>query len=294
MNDWQRAWGLVVVDPLPDGLREWLDSNHRAWAGPEFLVKPVAQMIDRRGAPDGSSYMNWRHLPLQWTGAATGQSVDLAQWSGGFILRTATGGCEVLWLPAEGVPCTIAYWGDDPRLALWVALIEVFRAAGWLCLHASAAVDANGVAYLTLGRSGAGKSCRLIERMAKGGQPLAEDRVWLGVADLTLVARDEHVRLHANALDLFECVDRRLALRDSDGKWRLPWQALGQKPAMPAAAQRLEVVLAPSQAVFDHRMTVAQAIWESVGLPFTSQARAQVQRGVAQLLSLPMVVIQRS
>lgn len=186
----------------------------------------------------------------------------------------------------------IAFWGEEPA-ALFVALYESLRASGLVPLHASV-LARDGQATALAARSGTGKSSTLVQALAAGWQPIAEDFAWLEPDSLRLFGWDRGVHLWPDARRRF-APDLPGWLPGPDGKLFLPWEALGEPgpraarltavallerdPARPSAWQPLP----PRDAV--------RALWEAIGVPLSETSR----RAVAALLPvlLPRIHLRR-
>jgi hypothetical protein len=281
---WVRGWRLRIDACVAGPLSDWLRASFCAYRAPED-APPVA-VIHRLPEP-----------PCTLPGAPTPLMVDEVT----LLLRSAfptgespcgfqlthphgDGGCDAR--QQAGGSWRLGYWGEEPRVALYTAVTEAFRANGWLSVHASASVnlrDGPPLAHLSLGASGAGKSFQLLHDVGSGRSPLGEDRVWIQADGLVAMARDAAVRVRPDAFEHFTWLRAADAVRHPDGKFAVSYERLGVVPAPPT---RIVAVSVPRACTPSHSLAAAQAAWQAVGLPFTAAGRRHATRAVAALVPM--------
>lgn len=174
---------------------------------------------------------------------------------------------------------------------------------GWSPIHASAHASSDGKATISLGPSGAGKTCRLLQAIGQGSAPLAEDTVWARPFDSILWSTEDSLRLCPDMLPMVPPIASAAIEPMADGKYRLPMQALNCKPVATATPGDLELLLGlqpedapgfPPAEAPDRRWHIARQVWSSVGSAFVPEALRLKEATVAMLLALPCSVLRRT
>lgn len=190
--------------------------------------------------------------------------------------------------------------GPDAAVLVLVAVTEIFRASGWLTVHASGYQSRNRFTTLCLGRSGAGKSVRAVLAAGRGNRFVGEDRVWLRASDMAVVCCDRRVRLLPRGAAVVPSLPSEGVNTDPDGKLRFPIDLLGLEPAVPAVLDEWEVLLGEllqdplkshgEERKRDRQLLLSKAAWEAFGVPFLPAAKAHTARAIHQLMKIPAKV----
>ena len=199
-------------------------------------------------------------------------------------------------MPGDDLP-SVRYHGPHGLLLASLGTTEICRASGWMTVHAAAYVTQEGRCRLVLGRSGAGKSTRVIHAVLQGASFLGEDRVWLRGSDLQLMPRDDAIRLLPDACARLGLRQSLLQCRDPDGKVRISLATLGIAAARPRAVDDIELLVERGGEVAgetEGRLQLLQALWEAIGRPFMPQARPACEAAVSRLLSTPTIRVARA
>lgn len=294
---WHTHWRLRADPGLPAQLTALLDDHFNAWQGDAALPQePLASvgLLDAHAvqALQDMAEVTVHALPGAWPGPPVHR---LVLTSSHWALRCADSVCWVT--PGQGARHALRCWGPDAAMPLLLALTELFRADGWLTVHASAYQTDLGHTHVCLGRSGAGKSVRVLAQVAAGARFIGEDRLWLRASDMTVVPRDRRVRLLPRGAGVLPGLPLDRATRDADGKWRLPLDLLGLAPAQPGPLHALDVLLgqrdgdplypAAGTGAASRHLTVLQAVWEALGTPFLAAAQAHTSAVVQRLMKRP-------
>jgi hypothetical protein len=268
-------------------LRDWLSEEWRVYDAGRLPADEIAVIVpasatdrQREGEPGSRRTL-----------LVDGHELVLDQTAGECTLEGVGGGCR--FSLSSSLPVDVRFWGDRPQVAVYTALSEIFRAKGWLSIHASGVVwdELDAKAHLYLGRSGAGKSFQLLKSIAEGARPIGEDRIWLGAADLRVAARDDSIRIKDDGFAMFRWLDRHRATIDPDGKYRIRYRDLQVVPALPCFLAAYSILGA--QKVWTP-IEVAAVLWEAVGLPFTPESRSVVAAVVTQLIGRGQVETRQS
>ncbi len=257
-------WGIEIAASVPAALRQWLIDHWSARIDPslaslrfarvsctEPAAEPAPAALKSFDSPDG---------PIRWWT----EPGEPPRWK--LYMANEAGGCEATETAgAAEVRC----WGTAPQLTLFMTLTEIFRCRGWLSLHASAArLPGESAATVFIGRSGAGKSHRLLECLEAGAQPIAEDQLWLQWPEQRVVARDFSVRTLPETVSRFPnlLADRPYVV-DPDGKRRYQLADLGHRPAAPCMLGRIALLASRGEAADADPLTRARLLWEAIGRP---------------------------
>ena len=273
-------WALSFDRTVPYHLRRWLAFAWRAEISTELAALHLAHLRHDEVAvppePAGTAHtVLIDGVPLRVTAAGELYRLD-----------DSSGGCQ--FDAAQSPPVQLTSWGSKPELALYLALTEILRLHGWISLHCSAVVEpGQKVAKLFLGRSGDGKTWRLLQLLRAGAMPLAEDRLWLRAADGLCVARDDSLRLLPDTRAAFADLLQGEGQLEADGKFRFRYTELRLSVMAPTPICCGEILVLPTRgapAAEQHSpaLQAVKALWEAAGLPLTPQARQLGEQFVAQ------------
>lgn len=276
---WIVGWRLRFDERTPDSLKNWLCEDWRVFDAGHLPTDALAVVLPG-SAGDGAGAAEPRSRRIL---TVDDHELALEQRADEYLLEGADGGCRFS-MPSSGL-VQVLFWGARPHVPVYTALSEIFRASGWISVHASGIVTDGPLpgAHMHLGRSGAGKSFKLLECIAGGAQPIGEDRIWLCADDFRVAARDDAIRINDDGFSHFGWLSREAATTDHDGKYRIRYEALEVVPALPSPLVSYAILgREPVRSPIDR----AAILWEAVGLPFTPQGRTVAAKVVNRLMAM--------
>ncbi|TSA79387.1 hypothetical protein FNU79_18060 [Deinococcus detaillensis] len=191
---------------------------------------------------------------------------------------------EQLWVRSGQLGAEVCCVPEGAPTEAWALIFtELHRAGGWLPLHASVIAAGQRAVALT-GVSGAGKSTAALRLYTAGRQVIAEDRAFWHAASGEIRGLDTHLRVYDDSLKQFapDLLSSAGAWdRDAHGKLRMPIQI-----GAPHRTQLIQLLLLSVRREELSAPERVRALWETTGVPLTTTAREQVQRGIARLLPL--------
>lgn len=329
MNGWQAPWALGCEPKAAAVWAPFLADHFGAFVGPGVDDGSVLVDVESASACGRGEDIEPPTIPSQeLPGALPGMAIRVSQRAAdtwvlsqgrgpghGARARDApsgsshppnsgpegTGLCRVTVL--KGPRARVTAVGSPTAQLMWVALVEAYRVSGWLTVHGAAVVTDSGDYTLSLGRSGAGKSCLALQRGLAGSRFLGDDRIWLRATDGLMMARDRRVRLWGPMVDRIAPGRSGCFRLDDDGKHACSTAALGLETAPAGRVRRLEVLLghrpglpagpAAAEGPAGRRLQVLQALWEALGTPFIPQAQQITQAAVQRLSGLPARLLAR-
>ena len=275
---------------IPDFLGRWFEKN---WHFPEHSLPEVSykttlkvlkeapelgQGIRRETEPDiNDEVFLWHQDGDRW-------------W-----FQEGDSGIQFIMGPDE---FNISVWGLNEKkdlrktfTALYITFMESLRATDLFPLHASVVIK-NGNATAFTGQSGMGKSTMLVNAMADGMSPLAEDFSWFDPHTSMLYGWDQGLRFWEDGWEKLPREFREIDWQeDFDGKMLLPWDKLDIERTVSAP---LDQVLVLKRAAEENTSTVKQqipphqavrALWEATGVPLTEYTKKKVAKGIGKLIS---------
>jgi hypothetical protein len=197
-------------------------------------------------------------------------------------------------LELEDQSAVIRIWGLDfthsarARAALFATMIEALTASGLVCIHAAIA-SRKARAWAMLGPSGRGKSTTLLRAIQSGWRALAEDMSWFDPDSGLLYGWDRGLRLLPDSTEHLRAWKPELEGDvQLDDKRFVPFDALGGTDR-PSSLERLVLLERDDRehSVWERidRTTLAVALWDAIGLPFSPRSQRTVSAAMTRLAS---------
>ncbi|VCU70127.1 hypothetical protein PIGHUM_02194 [Pigmentiphaga humi] len=268
-------------ESVPAQVAEWvaerLPSLAPLWQDGPLSLRRLDDEAGRR--QEACAPSAWRSLTF-----LPGQSADVQLLDGQTLLaRSSSGGCRL----EVGAGLRLDYWGDFPRIALHLAVIEAIRARGVLMLHASGYIaPAGGGVTAVLGRSGSGKSTHLLKQLAGGAMAVAEDTLWVDMRSGECTSVDRHVRLLPDNVhaDTRPSSGREPSPEGIKHLWNIRWHRdMASSPLRLGAIHYLRN-FQPYPLASLPAVAQAQYLWEAVGQPLLPAARRSHEQWVASVI----------